>query len=354
MVNPASAYTDPARFAEEQRVLFRDGPTLLGLTCEMAEAGDYLAGTLGGVPMMAVRQPDGSLTAMVNACRHRAAPLTRERTGNVGRSLVCGYHGWTYDTAGHLRARPLSSGAFDDVTHNCDLHRVAVAEKYGLIFVRAGSGEPIDVDDVLAGAEDDLGAFCLDRFTHVETRTNEWTMNWKLILDTFTESYHIRWLHKDTIAPMFNSDCVVYEPFGRNCVSIGLRANVLDELAKPKEEWSLLPYGTIQYFLVPNALVVYQLDHIEVWRVEPIDVGHVRVHTSIFSPDPPNESALRYWRKNLDLLLQVTSTEDFPTMELIYSALASGAVPEVIYGRIEPPLIHLHTAVNEALAAEAT
>jgi phenylpropionate dioxygenase-like ring-hydroxylating dioxygenase large terminal subunit len=59
MVNPASAYTNPDRFAEEQRVLFRDGPTLLGLSCEMPEAGDYLTGALGGVPVMAVRQPDG-------------------------------------------------------------------------------------------------------------------------------------------------------------------------------------------------------------------------------------------------------------------------------------------------------
>ena len=65
MVNPASAYTDPVRFAEEQRVLFRTGPTLLGLSCEMAEAGDYLTGIVGGVPVMAVRQPDGSLNAMV-------------------------------------------------------------------------------------------------------------------------------------------------------------------------------------------------------------------------------------------------------------------------------------------------
>jgi phenylpropionate dioxygenase-like ring-hydroxylating dioxygenase large terminal subunit len=354
MINPASAYTDPERFAKEQRVLFRDGPTLLGLSCEMTEPGSYLSARPGGVPVVALRQADGSLRAMVNACRHRGAPLVGERAGTVGRSLVCGYHGWTYDTEGRLLARPLSAGAFDDVPIRCDLHRVAVAEKYGLIFVRAGSDEPIDVDEVLAGAQDDLGAFGLERYTHVETRVNEWNMNWKLVLDTFTESYHIRWLHKDSIAPAFNSDCVIYEPFGRNCVSIGLRANVLDEVARPKEEWSLLPFGTIQYFLVPNALVVHQLDHVEVWRVEPLAVGRVRTATSVFAPEPPTEKARRYWTKNLDLLLEVTGTEDFPTMERIYATLESGALPELVYGRNEPPLVHFHTALNEALAeAEA-
>jgi len=350
-IQPASTYADPGRFADELRVLFRNGPTLLGLSCEMPEPGDYLSTVLDGIPIMAVRQADGSVRAMVNACRHRAAPLVTERAGNVGRSIVCGYHGWTYDTGGTLLARPLSAGAFDDVTITCDLHRVAVAEQYGLIFVRAGSDEPIDVDATLGGAQDDLGSFRLDTYTHIETRTNEWAMNWKLVLDTFTESYHIRWLHKNTIAPAFNSDCVIYDGFGRNCLSVGLRANVLDELAKPEDEWSLLPYGTIQYFLVPNALVVHQLDHVELWRLEPLGVGRVRTHTSIFAPEPPDERALRYWTKNLDLLLQVTGTEDFPTMERIQAALSSGAVPEVVYGRIEPPLIHFHRAVDEALAA---
>jgi phenylpropionate dioxygenase-like ring-hydroxylating dioxygenase large terminal subunit len=351
MVNPASAYTDPERFARELDVLFRNGPTLLGLSCEVAEPGSYLSTTLDGIPIVAVRQADGSLRAMVNACRHRGAPLVQARSGTVGRSVVCGYHGWTYDTEGTLLARPLSAGGFDDVTISCNLHRVAVAEKYGLIFIRAGSDDPIDVDEVLGGAQDDLGSFGLGAYTHIETRTNEWAMNWKLVLDTFTESYHIRWLHKDSIAAAFNSDCVIYEPFGRNCVSIGLRADVLDELVKPKEEWSLIPYGTIQYFVVPNALVVHQLDHVELWRLEPLDVGRVRTHTSIFAPTPPTESAQRYWTKNLDLLLQVTGSEDFPTMERIYATLKSGALPELVYGRIEPPLVHFHSALNEALAA---
>jgi nitrite reductase/ring-hydroxylating ferredoxin subunit len=350
MVNPASAYTDPQRYADELRVLFREGPTLLGLSCEVAEPGGYLSTTVGGIPVLVVRQGDGSLRAMVNACRHRGAPLVSQRAGRVGRSLVCGYHGWTYDTVGALLARPLSAGAFDDVTIGCNLHPVAVAEEYGLIFVRAGSAAPIDVDEALGGAQDDLGSFRLDHYTHIETRTNEWNMNWKLVLDTFTESYHIRWLQKDSIAPAFNSDCVIFEPFGRNCVSIGLRADVLDELAKPPEQRSLLPYGTIQYFLVPNALVVHQLDHVELWRVEPLGVGRVRTSTSLFAPQPPTDKALRYWTRNLDLLLQVTGTEDFPTMEQIYATLASGALPEVVYGRIEPPLVHFHSALDEALA----
>jgi len=38
---------------------------------------------------------------------------------------------------------------------------------------------------------------------------------------------------------------------------------------KPRNEWSILPYGTIQYFLVPTGMIVHQLDQLEVWNVEP-------------------------------------------------------------------------------------
>lgn len=104
--------------------------------------------------------------------------------------------------------------------------------------------------------DDDLGAFRLDNYVHIETRSSEWNMNWKLVLDTFTESYHIRWLHAETLSPYFLSDPSVFEPFGSNLLSVGLRKTVTREFDKPIKERSLLPYGTIQYFLVPNGLVL--------------------------------------------------------------------------------------------------
>jgi phenylpropionate dioxygenase-like ring-hydroxylating dioxygenase large terminal subunit len=352
MINDAASYTDPARLEDERRELFRGGPTFFALSCELVGPGSYRSATVGGVPIVVTRQADGTVRAHVNACRHRAAPLVAPDTSGTGlRAFSCPYHSWTYELDGRLRARPMAAEAFDDVTINCDLHPRAVAEKYGMIFVRAGGIEPIDVDAFLSGAEDDLGAFGLESYVHLESRTNVWNMNWKLILDTFSESYHIRTLHRDSIAPAFNSDCVIFEGFGPHLVSVGLRNNVLDELEKPRDEWSLIPYGTIQYFLVPNALVVHQLDHVEIWRVEPIDVGTTRTVTSIYAPGPEvSEKAERYFIKNLDLLLSVTGTEDFPMMEQIYDALSSGALPQLVYGKNEGPLIHFHSSINAAVA----
>ena len=353
--NPASAYTCPQRFAEEMRVLFRERPQFAGLTGECANPGAYMTTTLGGVPLVVMRQEDGSLRAFVNACRHRGATLL-EGSGTGGKRLiVCPYHGWTYDTAGTLQRRPASGHGFDDVAAaGCNLHTRAVAEKHGLIFLHPASSEPFEVDPLLHGAADEFAEYGLSDYVHIETRVNQWKVNWKLLLDTFTESYHIRWLHKDTIASLFLND-TLFDAFGPHSRTIGLRKTVVDQLqSKPKNEWELLPYGTTQYILVPNGLITYQLDHIEVWRVTPIDVGHVRVATSIFAPEPPkDERTHKRWIKNLDILLKVTETEDFPAMQKIQQNLASGALPEVVYGRIEPALVHMHQSINDILAAAA-
>ena len=40
--NPVSAYTSEERLALEKRVLFREYPLLVGLSCRIAAPGDYL------------------------------------------------------------------------------------------------------------------------------------------------------------------------------------------------------------------------------------------------------------------------------------------------------------------------
>jgi phenylpropionate dioxygenase-like ring-hydroxylating dioxygenase large terminal subunit len=351
LVQPATAYVDAGRFAREQEVLFRSGPVLMGLTSECRSPGSYLTATFGGIPIAVIRQADGSLRAMVNACRHRGSPLL-EGNGEGLRRVNCGWHAWSYEIDGTLHSRPFSDSAFDDVAISCNLHQRGVGEKYGLIFVRPNSNEPVDVDAYLHGAEDDLCAFQLDRCVHVESRTNVWKANWKLILDTFTEAYHIRTLHRASIAPYFVSGCTIFEPFGPHLVNIGFRKSLFDELAKPAAEQKLKPHSTMQYFLLPNAMLCYQVDHIELWRLEPLDAGTTKVTTSVFAETGPvSEKGERYLRKNLDLLLDVTGKEDFPLCERVQSVLASGGLPEVVYGRIEPALVHFHRSIDAALAA---
>jgi phenylpropionate dioxygenase-like ring-hydroxylating dioxygenase large terminal subunit len=352
MRNLASAYTDPARFEDERRILFRRRPQMLGLSSECAEPGAYLTADLGGVPALVVRQRDGSLRGFVNACRHRGAPIA---TGEGSRPrFPCPYHGWVYELDGVLIARPYAESAFDDEPKDtCGLLPIFVAEGYGLIFAQAEGGEDLTAEGALAGAERELKEYALENYVLIEARENTWNVNWKLVLDTFTESYHIRALHKNSIASTYSSEVSLCDAFGPHPHMIGLLKSVFDELKKPDEaDWRLLPHTTNQYIFMPSGLITYQRDHIELWRVTPLAVDRTLVRTSLYAPErPATDKARGYWKKNLDLLLQVTGTEDFPLMEQIQANLASGALPEVIYGKNEPSLIHLHAAIDAALAA---
>jgi phenylpropionate dioxygenase-like ring-hydroxylating dioxygenase large terminal subunit len=350
--NPASAYASPERFFREREALFGGLPNLVALSCEIAHPGDFLTASLGPVPIALVRQPGGTLCGFVNACRHRGAPLLEGR-GQLSRGIACPYHGWTYELDGRLRQRPAAEAGFADVAkEGLSLHAVQVAEQHGLVFARAGGEGALSVDAALAGAQEELAAYGLRDYVHIETRTNEQPFNWKLVVDTFTEAYHIPWLHKSTIAPHYYFDRWLFDAYGPHGRFVGVRKSVAGELEKADErERRLLPHATTQYLLLPNAILCHQIDHVELWRLTPLAVDRTRVATSVFAPrEPRSEKERAYWLKNLDVLLAVTNSEDFPLMARIHQNLASGALPEVVYGKMEPALAHFHASVDAALA----
>ena len=132
---------------------------------------------------------------------------------------------------------------------------------------------------------------------------------------------------------------------------IGVRRSILDLVGAPEESWSILPHCSLHYVFAPNTLLVHQIDHFELWRVFPLGVDRALVHTGLYAPTPPDERAGRYWRKNLDVLLKVTTEEDFPQCERIQAALAAGATDELLFGRNEAALAHFHRSLAALLSA---
>lgn len=357
MVQPADVYTSEEHFEAELRVLYRSMPLLVGLSCDVREPGSFITVDAGGVPIVVVRQAGGAVRGFVNVCRHRGSTLLLDERGDGLRSIRCPYHAWTYGLDGCLQRFPGAEAGFDDVDKSQrGLVEVPVAERYGLIFAKAkpavdGVDESFDVDDALCGAHEEIADYELDGYEHVETRVHEWDFNWKLVMDTFTEPYHIPWLHKDTIAPYYLFDQWILDSYGPHQRFIGTRKSVAAEFEKADEDdWTLLPHGTIQYLLIPNAVLTHQLDHIELWRFSPRSPHHTTVATSVYGPAPiDTDKARHYFVKNLDVLLGVTNAEDFPMQARVQRNLASGALPEVVYGKMEPALVAYHTAVNKLL-----
>ncbi|MCH2187430.1 Rieske (2Fe-2S) protein, partial [Myxococcota bacterium] len=110
---PVSYYLDPELWEQEMRNIFKRLPLMLAFSTEIAQAGAYRAIDVVGVPVLIVRGSDGVARAFLNACRHRAARLLEEGTGQCQR-IVCPYHAWAYNDQGGLMG-VFKSKQFGDV-----------------------------------------------------------------------------------------------------------------------------------------------------------------------------------------------------------------------------------------------
>jgi hypothetical protein len=121
---------------------------------------------------------------------------------------------------------------------------------------------------------------------------------------------------------------------------------------EPEESWDLMWNTTLIYALFPNTLLMVQGDHVVLARIFP-NVGCIdraTMELAIYVPNsPPTEEERAHWDKNMQLVLDVVTGEDFPAGRTIQLGLASGAQTQVVYGRNEPAMIHYHQSMRAAL-----
>jgi phenylpropionate dioxygenase-like ring-hydroxylating dioxygenase large terminal subunit len=351
--NPVTDYTCAMQAARERDVFFRDGPINIGLSALLPQSGDWMTHDYAGVPILLVRRADGSLGAFLNACRHRGARVA-DGCGAGANSFSCPYHGWTYGLDGSLVARPEEAAfaAAERATHG--LAALPVVEKHGMIWVGPRPRMALDVEGLLDGVAADLAAYGLDGYHHYETRTLRREMNWKLAVDTFGETYHLRYLHPDTVSPLFHSNRATFTAFGRNHRLVAAR-RTLDELCgQPEEAWDVFDHTALIYILFPNTVFLFQRDHVETWHIFPGDrVDNCAMYVSLYIPEPvASDSARRHWDNNFNLLMATVEHEDFPTCEGMQRGFAAEAQDSIVFGRNEPALQHFHRSITSALAEQ--
>jgi phenylpropionate dioxygenase-like ring-hydroxylating dioxygenase large terminal subunit len=350
--NEVSDYTCRKQFARERELFFRRGTLFVGLSCLLPQPGDYMTHDYAGMPILLVRQDDATLRGFLNVCRHRGARVA-EGSGHGVKRFLCPYHAWAYAADGRLVARPDERSFAEIDRASCSLRELPVAEKYGMIWLSPTPGVSIDIDAMLAGAERDMAAYRLDTYHHYETRVLRQKINWKIVVDTFLETYHLRFLHQKTVDPILYSNMTTFDAFGRNLRMVAARRTIDKLRAMPESEWNLIPYTAIVYVLFPNTVFIVQGDHIETWHVFPDgdSTDHCVMYISLYTPEKAGtEKACRHWDKNMDLLLATVEKEDFPLSEGIQRGFYSGAQEAITFGRNEPSLQHFHKSVKAALA----
>ncbi|MDA1308437.1 MAG: Rieske 2Fe-2S domain-containing protein [Proteobacteria bacterium] len=351
--NDITAFTSPDRAAREWEQLFLGRPQYLGLSCQTREAGDYLTNDDLGVPILVTRDEAGKARAFLNVCRHRGARLA-DGCGKSDRSFTCPYHGWTYDTSGHLIGIP-DRRNFDGVEQAIyGLRELPLEERHGMLWVAPRPEIAASPSPELDGLDEELASYGFGDYHHYKTHARRWKMNWKIAIDTFLEPYHFPVLHKNTVGPVFFPNLCVVDGFGQNLREVLPRRGIVEMRQQAEADWNLVEHSAIVYVLFPNIVVVVQIDHHEIWRIYPVEgkADECMVYLEFYIPEPViTDKAVEHWRKNLDLTLRTVENEDFPAGEGIQAGLLSGAQDSIVYGRNEPALQHFEKAVGAAVGA---
>jgi nitrite reductase/ring-hydroxylating ferredoxin subunit len=347
---PVTDYVS-AEVLEAERVVLRSSPAVVGLSTDLADPGSYVAETVGGVNVLAVRQPDGTVAAFANACRHRGAKVVEDERG-TGHAFACPYHGWTYGRDGALLAVPDDDG-FVGLDRSCHgLRPLPCEERHGLVWVVADpEREPDDIDVAahLGPADADLAVLGLDGHVTERIESVPAPGNWKLVVDGFLEVYHLRFLHALTIGPHIRTRPTVFDalgPHGRMCIA---RTRFGDRLDDDPADPSILADVVIVWQLFPATVVIWQADHFELWRIE---AGrHPAESWSRVSLLAPREHVdeVELWDLNWKILMDTVREEDFRVARTMQENFASGAAPSLVFGRNEPALQHYHAEWDRAL-----
>ncbi|MEZ5382337.1 MAG: aromatic ring-hydroxylating dioxygenase subunit alpha [Microthrixaceae bacterium] len=203
---PTKRYTDPGFFQLERERIFGRSWLFAGHESEWPEAGSYRQFTRSGAPIVVVRGTDGTLRAFYNACRHRAAPVTREACGTAKR-LTCQYHSWSYGTDGVLKAVPDARSFAGLDTAQLGLVPVRCDTWEGWVFVSEDT-EAASLTEFLGPICDQMADIDGPSMRLVGTQLHRLECNWKLMVDAFLEVYHIRTVHPDNASLLYNDQSV--------------------------------------------------------------------------------------------------------------------------------------------------
>ena len=343
---PVDHYASQTRFDAERR-LMRRLPIPFCPVAALPEPGSYVARHSAGVPIVVVRDMQGTIRAFRNACRHRGMQLA-EGSGCT-KIFRCNYHGWAYRLDGRLEYVPHEHG-FPDLDKDSNglvpVHSVDVQS--GLVFVT--QDEPIGL-----GALESLPALLSADQVIFETQEKVEEINWKLTAEGTLEGYHIKPTHPESFFPYGYDNLNVVEMQGPN-VRVCYPFRRIETLRDaPRENLSLDRMVTLVNRIFPFTSVTRLAQHYGLSFAEPESPTRTRYFNyrltlPTIDGGEPSDEALARAKKDVAFLSDTGDKEDAKVVCDIQAAIESGANSHYRFGRFESAIGHLHKNLTQYLA----
>jgi anthranilate 1,2-dioxygenase (deaminating, decarboxylating) large subunit len=198
-------FTEPDLFDLEMELIFEKSWIYACHESEIKQPNDYITMQAGRQPIIVTRSADGKLNALVNACAHRGATLTRLSRGHQS-TFACPFHAWTFKNDGKLlkvKAPSEYVQGFDLSQRN--LKKARVESYKGFVFVNLDNDGVQSLADYLGDARvffDLMVAQSPTGELEVLPGKGHYTYagNWKLQNENGLDGYHVSTVHYNYVA----------------------------------------------------------------------------------------------------------------------------------------------------------
>jgi len=316
---PASFYRDPDVFEELKERVFTKTWQWIGDDSVIPPGNSVypfvLLDKFLAEPLILTRDKEGAVRCLTNVCTHRGNIVVR----NPGkqRSLVCGYHGRSFDLDGKFKSMPEFKNT-ENFPRPCDnLHPFHLAQWGPHIFV--GLDPRFSASEVFSIMNERVGFLPLGQFKRNESLGKDYLVNchWALYCDNYLEGFHIPFVHEDLnrVVDYGKYTTVTYE-------HVNLQIGYADE----SEEVFDLPVGHIDhgkyvaayyYWLFPNMMFNFYPWGLSVNLVRPLSMNRTKVSFVAYVYD---ESKLN---SGAGALLDKVEREDEFVVEGVHTGLQS-------------------------------
>ena len=313
---PSRYYHDADLYRQELSAIFHKSWCYVGHASQVPGPGDYRVDRVADQCIFLVRDQDLKINAFFNVCQHRGHELLN-RDGSGKKRFVCPYHAWTYGLDGRLIQAPHTEEleGFDPVEYS--LKPVRLFDCAGLLFA--------NLDPAAAAFETEYPGLAqtftdscpgIEKFGTAFQFDFDIAANWKIVVDNFSEGYHIPVAHRLLAQVLDNTtgSCARLEEryaFFESRSRSGFEGFEL-EPGSPYRSWTLWPNTCV--LSLPGC------DNLIVIRMAPDGPDGCREHVDILAVPGESRAELEAIK---DLFATHFNREDIAIVESVHRGLKS-------------------------------
>jgi phenylpropionate dioxygenase-like ring-hydroxylating dioxygenase large terminal subunit len=187
-------------FLEEKDKIFSRAWHCLGRIEELTEVGSFFKRQMPtfNLSVIVVRSTDNEIKAFMNACSHRGNDVELSDCGRR-KAFTCKFHAWSYNLDGRLIGVPDEEGFPELDKPDIGLRQFKCSLWEGFVFVNLSSEPELTLKEYMGQQGADLEGYPFHLGTSKFQFSGVIATNWKFLVDSFCETYHIPTLHRRTI-----------------------------------------------------------------------------------------------------------------------------------------------------------